>query len=134
MVCGVGNSNEKKQMSYIDANNFHGFGKDQSLPYDEIKIDKDVEKKYILNTSETSGVGCFCWMWFIISRWKKGKTKYSQTCLENKIIPRHNFSDYKNEMKPTQIIHKTNYTQSRKLFFDWTDEEDSLIRYKLLKF
>ena len=44
---------------YIDSNNLYGRGMSESLPYDEIKLDKNVELEDILKTPDDSDIGYF---------------------------------------------------------------------------
>ena len=48
--------------------------------------------------------------------------------MENKIIPNEKYNDYMNKIKPK------NYTKSKKLICDWTNEKKYLIHYSMLKF
>ena len=41
---------ENNNILYFDANNLYGYSVSQSLPYDEIKFDKNVPLEDILNT------------------------------------------------------------------------------------
>ena len=50
---------ENKKILYIDANNLYGHSMSQYLPYDEIKFDKNVKLKDILNTPDDSDIGYF---------------------------------------------------------------------------
>ena len=44
---------------YIDTNNLYGHSMSQPLPYDEIKLAKDICKNKILNTPDESDIGYF---------------------------------------------------------------------------
>ena len=46
-------------MLYIDANKLYGYAKSESLPYDEIKFDKNIKLEDILNTPDDSDIGSF---------------------------------------------------------------------------
>ena len=52
-------SDENKKILYGDANNLYGHSMSQSLPYDEIKFDKNVKLEDILNTPDDSDNGYF---------------------------------------------------------------------------
>ena len=111
---------------YIDANNWYGCAMSQSLPYDKIKLDKNVKLEDILNTPNDSEIGYFieCDLKYPDN---KEKTKNFPICHENKNSPQDKFSDYMNEMKPNKYTHK------KKLISDWTDKKKNLIHYRMLK-
>ena len=50
-------SDENKNILYIDATNLYGHSMSQYLPYDEIKFDRDVVLEDILNTPDDSDFG-----------------------------------------------------------------------------
>ena len=52
-------SDRNKKILYIDANNLYGWAMSESLPYDEIKLDTNVELEDILNTPDDSDIGYF---------------------------------------------------------------------------
>ena len=52
-------SDENKKILYVDATNLYGHSMYKSLPYDEIKFDKNVELEDILNTPDDSDIGYF---------------------------------------------------------------------------
>ena len=52
-------SDENTKILYGDANNLYGHSMSQSLPYDEIKFDKNVKLEDILNTPDDSDIGYF---------------------------------------------------------------------------
>ena len=52
-------SDENEKILYIDANNSYGTSMSESLPYDEIMFDQNVELEDILNTPDDSDLGYF---------------------------------------------------------------------------
>ena len=58
----------------------------------------------------------------------KEKTTSFPFCPENKKIDPDKYNDYMKKIKPK------NYTKSKKLICDWTDEKKYLIHYRMLKF
>ena len=52
-------SDKNKNILYIDANNLYGWAMSESLPYDEIKLDNNVNLEDILNTRDDSDIGYF---------------------------------------------------------------------------
>ena len=50
---------ENKKILYIDANNLYGWAMSEYLPYDEIKIDRNVKLEELLNTPDHSDIGYF---------------------------------------------------------------------------
>ena len=48
-----------KKIFYIDATNLYGHSVSESLPYDEIKFDRDIKLKDILYTPDDSDTGYF---------------------------------------------------------------------------
>ena len=117
-------SNENKKILYKDANNLYGHSMSESLPYDEIKIDNNVELEDILNTPDDGGIGYFFEVDLMYPENIKEKTKHFPFVPENK----KNFSDYMKEIKPDI------YTQTKKLVCDWSDKKNYLVHYRMLKF
>ena len=63
-ICSVmGNryveSYENKKIIYMDSTILYGYSMSQSLPYDEIKFDKNVKLEENLNTPDDSDIGYF---------------------------------------------------------------------------
>ena len=52
-------SDDNKKILYINANNLYGHSMSQPLPYDEIKFDRNVKLKDILNTADNNDIGYF---------------------------------------------------------------------------
>ena len=50
---------ENKKILYVDGNNLYGHSMSETLPYDEIKFDRDIKLKDILNTPDDSNIGYF---------------------------------------------------------------------------
>ena len=100
----------------------------ETLPYDEIKFDNNVELEDILNTPDDSDIGYFIEVDLKYPENIKEKTKHFPFALVNiKIIP-DDISDY---MKT--IIPDT-YTQNKKLICDCSDKKNFLVHYRMLKF
>ena len=47
---------DEKKILYVDANNLYGWAMSESLPYDEINSDSNVEIEDILNTPDDSDI------------------------------------------------------------------------------
>ena len=107
------NSDENKKIFYFDANILYGHSKSQSLPYDEIKFDKNVELEDVLKTPDDSDIGYFVEADLIYPDNIKEKTKNFPFAPVNKKIIPDNFSDYMKEIKPDT------YIQTSKLIYDW---------------
>ena len=121
-------SNKNKMILYIDANDLYGHSKSQLLTSDEIKFDKEVKLKEILNTHDDSDIG-----YFIENDLKypdniKEKSEHFPFAPVTKKIKPDIFSDYMKEIKPEL------YTQTKKLIYDWSDKKNYLIHYRMLKF
>ena len=50
---------DNKKILYIDANNLYGWAMSESLPYDEIKFDTNVNLEELLTTPDDSVLGNF---------------------------------------------------------------------------
>ena len=82
----------------------------------------------ILITSGESDIGYFVEVDLKYPDNIKEKTKNFPFAPENKIIPKDNYIDYMNKIKPK------NYTKAKKLLCDWSDKKNYLIHYRMLKF
>ena len=51
-----GKSDEKEKLLYIDAINLYGWAMSESLPYNEIKFDRNVKLEDISNTPDDSDI------------------------------------------------------------------------------
>ena len=117
-----------KKIIYIDATNLYGHSMSEPLPYDEIKIDRDIKLEDILNTPDDSDIGYFLEIDLKHPDNIKEKTKHFTFAPVNKKINPDDFSDYMKEIIPDT------YTQNKKLFCDWSDKKNYLIHYRMLKF
>ena len=52
-------SDKNKKILYIDANKLYGWAMSESIPYDEIKLDNNINLEDILNTPDDSDIGYF---------------------------------------------------------------------------
>ena len=52
-------SDKSKKILYIDANNLYGHSMSQTLPFDKIKFNNNVELEDVLNTPDDSDIGYF---------------------------------------------------------------------------
>ena len=121
-------SDKNKKILYIDANNLYGWAMSESLPYDKIKLDNNVNLEDILNTPDDSDIGFFVEVDLKYPDNIKQKTKNFPFAPENKKINPDNFNGYMNEIKPDT------YIQSSKLICDWSDKKNYLVHYRMLKF
>ena len=121
-------SDENKKILYIDANSLYGHSMSQASPYDEIKFDKNVKLEDILNSPNDSDIGYFNEVNLKYPDNKKHRTKLFQLAPVNNTINPDDFSDYMKEIK------LSTYTETRKLFCDYTYKRYHLIHYRMLKF
>ena len=121
-------SDDNKKILYIDANNLYGHSMCQTLAYDEIKFDNNVNLADILNTPDDSDIGYFVEVNLTYPNNIKQKTKIFPFAPEIKKINPDNFNDYMKEVKPD------NYIQTKKLICDWSDKKNYLVHYRMLKF
>ena len=85
-------SDENTKILYPDATNLYGHSMSQSLPYDEIKFNNDVELEDILNTPDDSDIGYLIEVDLKYPDNIKEKTKNFPFCPENKKIDPENFN------------------------------------------
>ena len=127
-------SDENNKITYADDTNLYGHSMSQFLPYDEIEMWHGHPDKYwnwleeILNTPDDSEIGYFLEVDLKYPDDIKQKPKYFPFCPENKKINPNKYNEYMESIKPE------NYTKSKKLICDWTDEKKYLIHYRMLKF
>ena len=108
----------QKKILYVDANNLYGHSMSEPLPYDEIKIDNNVNLEDILNTSDDSDIGYFAEVNLKYPDNIKEKTKHFPFAPVNKKINLDNFKYYMKEIKPDT------YTQTKKLICNWSEKEN----------
>ena len=121
-------SDDNIKILYIDANNLYGHSMSQSLPYDEINFDENVELEDILNTPDESDIGYFVEVDLTYPDNIKEKTKNFPFAPMVKKINPDIFNEYMKEIKPDT------YTPTKKLICDWSDKKNYLIHYRMLKF
>ena len=120
-------SDDIKKILFADAYYFYGHSRSQSLPYDEIKFDRNVKVEEILNTPDDKEIGYFLEIDLTYPGNKKEKTKNFPFVPENKKIKPDKFSDYMKTIKPDA------YTQAKKQICDWTDKKSFLNDFRMLK-
>ena len=122
-------SGKNKNIVYVDANNLHGFGMSQPLPYDNNKFEtENVCLEEILNTPDDNDIGYFLEVDLEYPYSIRQKTKYFPFRPENKSISKDDFGPYMKSIMPK------NYVSHKKLVCDWTDNRNYLIHYRMLKF
>ena len=122
-------SGKNKNIVYVDANNLHGFGMSQPLPYDNITFEtENVCLEEILNTPDDNDIGYFLEVDLEYPYSIRQKTKYFPFRPENKSISKDDFGPYMKSIMPK------NYVSHKKLICDWTDKRNYLIHYRMLKF
>ena len=121
-------SDKNKKILFIDANNLYGWAMSESLPYDEIKLDNNVNLEDIINTRDYSDIGYFVEVDIKYPDNIKQKTKNFPFAPEIKKINPDTFNDYMKEIKPD------NYTSIKKLICDWSDKKNYLVHFRMLKF
>ena len=77
-------SDENKEILYIDANNLYGHSMSQRLPNDGINFDTNVKLEDILNTADDSNIGYFIEVYLNYPYNKKNKTKHFPFAPEKK--------------------------------------------------
>ena len=85
-------SDKIKRILYADANKLYGHSLNQPLPYDEIKLDKNVKLEDILNAPDHSDIRYFIEVDLAYPDKVKEKTKHFPFASENKKIVPDNFS------------------------------------------
>ena len=86
-------SDKNKKILYIDANNLYGWAMSESLPYDEIKLDNNVNLEDILNNRDDSDIGYFVEVDLKYPDNIKQKTKNFPFAPENNKNNPDNFND-----------------------------------------
>ena len=82
----------------------------------------------VLNTPDDSDIDYFIEVDLKYPDNIKEKTKHFPFPHENKKSNPKDFSDYMKEIKPHT------YTQTKKLICDWSDKNNYLVQYRMLKF
>ena len=118
-------SDDDRKILYIDANSVYGQSMSQTLPYDEIKFDKNVKLKDILNTPDDSHVGYFVEVDLTYPDNEKEKTKNFPFAPVKKINNPDDFCEFMKKIK-----HNT-YTQTKKLICDWSDKKKYLGHHRM---
>ena len=121
-------SDNNKNILYIDVNNLYGWAMSDYLPYNEIKFDRNVKLEEILINPDDSDIGYFIEVDIKYSDNKKNETKNFPFAPVNRKINPDNFNDYTKEVEPDT------YAQTKKLICDWSDKKNFLIHYRMLKF
>ena len=111
-------SDDNKKILYIDANKLYGWAMSESLPYNEIKFERNVKLGDILNTPDASEIG---YLIEVDSKYPdniKEKTKSFPCAPQNQKINSDVFTPYMNKHKP---IH---YLSCKNLICDWTNKKN----------
>ena len=131
-------SNENKQILYIDANNLNGWAMSQYLPTGDFKKIKfgcehdsvlmNETKEDILNTPDDNEYGYFieCDLEYPVEI--KEKTENFPLCPYQTKADPNLFSDYMNSLK------QTNYKPTPKLMCDVTNKQKYMMYYRVYKF
>ena len=122
-------SDENKKILYFDSNILYGHAMSLPLPYDEIKFDKNVKLEDILNTPDDSDIGYFIETDLKYPHIIKERTESFPFCPENK---KNNSGDY-SEYEYKESIKPNNYTQTKKLICDFSDNKNYLTHYRMSK-
>ena len=99
----------------------------EPLHYAEIKRDRNVKIEDISKTPDESDIGFFVEVVLSNPIELKEKSKRFPFCHENRISPQDKFCILMNVKKPK------NYPQKKKLICDWTDKQNYLIHYGMLR-
>ena len=124
-------SNENKQILYIDANNLYGWAMSQYLPtgdFKKINCEYDEIKEDILNTPDDNEYGYFieCDLEYPVEI--KEKTKNFPFCPYQTKADLDLFSSYMNN------VNQPNYKPTQKLLCDVTNKSKYMIHYRMFKF
>ena len=99
----MGNSyvklDKNKNILYVDANNLYGYSMSQPIPFDEIKLDKNVKLKDIIKIPDENDIGYFVEVHLRYPDRTKEKTKNFPFCPENKVIHKEKYNDYMKKNK-----------------------------------
>ena len=83
-------SDEKKMIWYVDAENLYGWAISEHLPYDEIKFDKNVELEEVLYNPDDSDVAYFIEVDLKYPDNMKNKQKFFHFVLKKKLFMKMN--------------------------------------------
>ena len=108
-------SDDKKKILHVDATNLYGHSMSQSLPYDEIKFDRNVKLEDILNTPDSNDNIYFVEVDLSYPDNIKEKTKIFPFFPGYEIISKNDFAEYMKKIKPKV------YMQHKNLICGWTD-------------
>ena len=111
-------SDDNKRIKYADANIFYSRSMSQTLPYDEVKCDRNVKLEEILSTPDDSDIGYFIEVDLTYPDRIEQKTKIFPFAPVNEKTNPDNCSDYMKKIKPNT------YTQTKKLICDWSDRKN----------
>ena len=84
---------QNKKLVFKDTNVPHSCALSQSLPYDGIKLDKNVRLQDFLNTEDNSSISFFVDCYSSYPDIIKDKTKDCPLCPENEISNEDKFND-----------------------------------------
>ena len=121
-------STDNEKILNVEAFKLYRWAMSEYLPYDEVKFHRNVESEGILNTPNDFDIGYFIEVDLKNQDDVKQKTKHFLFAPENKKNNPDDFNDYMNEIKPD------NYTKTKNLICDWSDKNNCLIHYRMLKF
>ena len=121
-------SDENKNIWYVDAKNLYGHSMSQPLPFDELKFDNNVKLEDILNTPDDSKIGYLIEVDLTYPNNIKKKTKNFPFAPMNKKVYPDKLSDYMTDIK------FDTYLQTKKLICHWSDKKNYLAHYRMLKF
>ena len=102
-------SDDNKKIMYKDANSLYVHPMSEPLPYDEIKLDKNVKLEDIINNPDDSDIRYFVEFDLTYPDIIKQESKYFPFAPEHKKIIPDNFTKYMNENK------SNTYRQIKKL-------------------
>ena len=110
---------------YNDANSLHDLSMTHSVPYSELKFDRNVKLEDRIYTPDVSDIGYFVEVDLKTPDEVNENSVSFSFAPVNKNCNPDNFTPYKNENKPIT------YTQTRNLLSDLSDEKKYLIHYKM---
>ena len=111
-------SEDNKKILYINAKDLYGYTMSESLPYDEIKSDKNAKAEDALNALDDNDIGYVVEVDIKYPEEIKEQTKHFNFCPENKKNIPGKCTPYMNEIK----LH--NHFHTKNLKCDWTDKSN----------